>query len=185
MKKRVTKLRTPESDRLRFEAKFIRSSPEECWLWTASTMGAGYGCFSITIGQGGRGNKVRINASRAAWLIYFGEIPDGLHVLHRCDNPPCVNPNHLFLGTPKDNSLDRDRKGRTRSRGLKGEEAPWHKLTVSDVTSILKDLRGAKSIAALARQHNVSRMAIYQIKSGRNWAALSSSLGIGPTCRGA
>lgn len=77
---------------------------EDCWNWTASSRGQGYGAFKI--------NGKVIDAHRVSWTIHFGEIPNGLFVCHKCDNKKCVNPDHLFLGTQKDNMNDCLQKGR-------------------------------------------------------------------------
>jgi hypothetical protein len=77
-----------------------------CWEWQAAKLRRGYGQFGS--GQG----KRLILAHRMAWTLFVGKIPDGLCVLHKCDNPPCVNPNHLFLGTYKDNAEDMVAKNR-------------------------------------------------------------------------
>lgn len=82
-----------------------------CIEWIASRDGCGYGMFRF----GGRSQR----AHRVAWILTFGGIPDGLQVLHKCDNPPCVNPDHLFLGTNHDNVLDAVAKGRHGGRGEK------------------------------------------------------------------
>lgn len=76
----------------------------ECWLWTGARLKTGYGVLK-------RGGRV-LKASRVAWALVKGPIPDGLFVCHHCDNPPCVRPDHLFLGTHLDNMRDRDAKGR-------------------------------------------------------------------------
>ena len=79
-----------------------------CWNWNGYRNKTGYGFTRI----GGRGSK-GILAHRLSWVLHHGEIPEGLHVLHKCDNPSCVNPNHLFLGTNLDNIKDRTAKGRS------------------------------------------------------------------------
>ena len=103
---------------IRFAAKVNRDGPcagrlGRCWLWTGMTFGFGYGM----IGAGGRGGKMLV-AHRAAWLLAEGpdSIPEGMCVLHRCDNPPCVRRSHLWLGTQGDNVRDAVAKGRLRGR---------------------------------------------------------------------
>lgn len=81
---------------------------EGCWLWTGATDGHGYGVLHL-----GTRNGVQ-KASRISWDLHYGPVPDGLHVCHHCDNPPCVRPDHLFLGAPYDNMHDAMNKGRIR-----------------------------------------------------------------------
>lgn len=88
----------------RFESKVKPPNANGCMLWAAARDGGGYGQFSM--------HNKSSTAHRAAWLLYRGEIAAGLHVLHKCDVPLCVNPDHLFLGTPLDNAIDREAKGR-------------------------------------------------------------------------
>lgn len=97
---------TPED----FWARCRRGAPEDCWPWTAARSKKGYGSVRY---QG----EVWV-ASRLAWFLTFGDIPNGLCVCHTCDNPSCVNPAHLFVGTVVENNRDRDRKGRT-ARGMR------------------------------------------------------------------
>lgn len=92
--------------RERFFPKTIpANSPYECWGWDGSTHRQGYGFIKVE-------GRVLL-AHRVSWEIHFGSIPDGLQVLHYCDNPPCTNPIHLFLGTNLDNCLDKCRKFRS------------------------------------------------------------------------
>ena len=117
-----------------------------CCLWKGRKSKDGYGIVQVRKKDRGR---MKIRAHRASFMVYRGEIPDGLCVLHTCDNPPCVNPDHLFLGTKLDNSQDMIRKGRqicvprektwaVRNPHLvvRGEASPEAKLTESQVRSL-------------------------------------------------
>lgn len=88
----------------RFWKRVDRRSDDECWPWTGSAMVKGYGVLSVE----GR----QIGTHRISWELYNGPIPSGMLVCHHCDNPPCVNPAHLFLGTYSDNAKDKSVKGR-------------------------------------------------------------------------
>ena len=127
-------------------------------MWLRSLNNKGYGKFATS-----RGGWVL--AHRVAWAIAYGEIPDGLCVLHKCDNRRCVNAKHLFLGTKGDNARDRDAKGRT----WIGEQQTQAKLTDRAVREIRRrsNIPGAK--AAMAREFGVSTAAIANVVSGRNW----------------
>jgi hypothetical protein len=93
---------------VRFWAKV--SKGDGCWIWTGSRNPKGYGRLNT-------GNRVRL-AHAISWELSHGAVPDGLWVLHRCDNPPCVRPDHLWLGTAADNTADMVAKGRQRFFGL-------------------------------------------------------------------
>lgn len=90
----------------RFWSKVAVGKPDECWEWRRSRKADGYGQFKLASGQSPQ------RSSRIAWILTFGAIPDRLWVLHRCDNPPCCNLAHLFLGTAADNHADMTAKGR-------------------------------------------------------------------------
>lgn len=91
-----------------------RGGADECWLWLAGRTTAGYGHLTWGVNKNKRrdGDKKRRYAHRISWTLTRGKIPIGICVLHKCDNPPCVNPSHLFLGTYADNARDKCAKGR-------------------------------------------------------------------------
>lgn len=93
----------------RFWPKVQHGTADECWLWTAALKESGYGQFMIN-----SLSRKPLKAHRISWELAHGSIPDGLHVLHHCDNRRCVNPSHLFLGTNDDNIRDMIAKGRNR-----------------------------------------------------------------------
>lgn len=133
---------------------------ETCWEWTASTSHGGYGFIGI-----GRKGKVRY-AHRYSWIIHFGKIPKGLLVLHKCDNPPCVNPNHLFLGTQKDNMIDAVLKKRIAT----GEKNGRSKLTENKVDAIRKMYAaGNITMDVLSRLFGVNRQSIGHVINNKTW----------------
>ena len=131
-----------------------------CVIWT------GY-CNAARGGYGITGRRKR--AHRVAWEKAFGEIPDGLHVLHRCDNPPCVNPEHLFLGTHADNMRDMCDKGRRKGGAPTGEKNQLSKLRAADVIEMRNlSARGVRD-ATLARLYGVVQSTVYSILTNRTW----------------
>lgn len=150
----------------RFMAKVSPEPTSGCWLWTGTlhgSPGARYGAFRI--------DNRWVKAHRAAVLLLRGTDPGRLCVLHRCDNPPCVNPDHLFLGTPGDNARDRARKGRGGNRH--GEKNGRAKVTAADVREIRRLYARGWVRAELARHYGLSWNSIDFIVKGRNWRGAS------------
>jgi len=146
--------------RERFESKVDRSG--ECHIWTAYRDCRGYG----TIWDDGP--KM---APRTAWKLEHGEYPEGLCVCHTCDNPACVNPDHLFLGTKGDNNRDRSAKDRT-ARQI-GEMHGQSKLTESQVADILRlYAAGGVSQRALGEAFGITQAHVSDIVNGKCWSHL-------------
>lgn len=137
----------------------------DCWVWTAATTNGGYGVIRDT----GRNGKI-IRAHRLSWELHNGPIPAGIEVCHRCDNPPCVNPAHLFLGTHQDNVTDTVNKGRASGGGPRGSLHHQAKLTEAQVLDIRAVYAaGAASQRQLARKYNVDRGTIQHIVKRMVW----------------
>lgn len=146
----------------RFDAKYTPEPNSGCWLWAACVDKDGYGIIAF----GTRGKKKEA-AHRVSWEMQNGTIPHGLQVLHRCDNPSCVNPDHLHVGTGAENHADKAR----RDRSPFGERQGGHKLTEQQVIAVLHDERPQTTIAS---DYGVSQSAISLIKRGQNWARVYS-----------
>lgn len=115
--------------RERFFAKVMQPAyGSACWTWIGGKDNHNYGVFQVAVGDIDR-------AHRAAWRLFRGEIPDGLWVLHKCDSPSCVNPDHLFIGTNADNVADKMRKGR-HAEGNKTHCKRGHSLAADNVYSV-------------------------------------------------
>lgn len=140
-----------------FEDRFIPEPNSGCWLWLGGTQSQGYGML------GPRNAKVL--ASRYAYEKYRGPIPPKLQVLHKCDTPLCVNPDHLFVGTRRDNMQDASRKGRMHP----GEADGMAKLTQQQVDQIRRDASNGIPKVSLARQFNIHRSQISRIVNRRRW----------------
>jgi hypothetical protein len=178
------KARPTEKDAGRFWLKVEKG--EGCWRWLGSLDKAGYGQFTL--------RKLTMRAHRFAYILAFGEVEgDSLFVCHRCDNPQCVRPDHLFLGSPQDNQTDMVEKARHWSvqqpgawkdlckrsalkvaPRVRGSEHPLVKLTEDSVRYVLRN-PGA-SCASLGRSLGVSRTAIHCIRTGRTWAWLVEAI---------
>lgn len=133
-----------------------------CWNWSRYRNALGYGVLGVPLDR-------TMLAHRYAWEVYKGVVPAGLCVLHRCDNPSCVNPEHLFLGTQADNNEDMHNKG----RGVipRGETHGCAKLTNKQVQEIREQF-GKLSDCELARRYGVTSGAIRHMRLGITWRSV-------------
>lgn len=160
----ISKDKVPPDLIRRFWPKIRRT--RGCWEWTSSKNPRGYGLIS-------QFQKNRWIAHRLSWVLHIGPIPKNKFVCHKCDNPGCVNPKHLFIGTHKENMLDRLRKGRTAS----GERNAGHKLTKSQVNKIrsIKTIHGLRkrsdgiTRADLAKKYGVHKETIHRVLRNEMW----------------
>ncbi len=146
--------------------KFVdKKEPESCWPWLGDTMKLNYGRFSYA--------GTRRLAHRVAYELTYGPIePSSLSVCHRCDNPNCVNPNHLFLGTQADNIADCVIKGRKRVNSPKGEAHYKHKLIASDITKIKQLSQDGVPQRKIANMYHVNQAQIWRIIHDKTWRCL-------------
>ncbi len=134
---------------------------DECWPWMAGCDNSGYGAFWF--------NGKMTNAQRVAYMLTLGPIPNELMVCHSCDNPPCCNPAHLFLGTQHDNVIDMMLKGRGRYITHLGEHHGMSKLTANDVREIRLCYASGVSQRKLARIFDVNRRTISFVIKRITW----------------
>ena len=161
------------TDEERFWSRVEQRGPNECWPWTHGRVSFGYGSFKAA-------GKFW-SAHRFSWSIKNGPIPTGKWVLHSCDNPPCCNPAHLFLGTRQDNIDDMMKKGRDRkvsgdewasvhdSQSVRGESNGRARLTADDVILIRSKVAAGQTVASLARELTMSEGALRGIVKRRKW----------------
>jgi len=167
-----TKITQSEINKELFFSNVKTTDSSGCWEWTGTKV-CGYGHF--------RSNGKTMRAHRVSWVIHNGEIPhrdsyNGMCVLHKCDNPACVNPEHLFLGTDKDNVRDMIAKGRNhfnKPPTLRGEHNGIHKLTCEQVKEIRDKYIPIKyPQIKLAKEYNVSRSLISYVVNNTYWVNL-------------
>ena len=149
------------------EARFWRrvdqsGGPEACWLWLGGVTDSGYARCSRPGGK-------HVMGHRLSWELLHGFIPTGLLVLHKCDNPPCVNPSHLFLGTEADNTADMLRKGR--KAPTHGELNGLTKLSQAQVSLIVQRLQAGEYQHVIALDFAVSKSTIQRIAARETYMA--------------
>lgn len=134
-----------------------------CWIWFGGKYANGYGFFKPSC-------KIAIRAHRYSWIFHHGPIVDDLLVCHACDNPSCVNPSHLFLGTHSDNKIDSCKKGRhTGNPGEQNGRAIFTNEQVLEIRKRYQPRHKKNGARAIARELNVHPMTIYYIISGQSY----------------
>tara|TARA_Y100000310_G_scaffold296274_1_gene328390 strand:+ start:228 stop:704 length:477 start_codon:yes stop_codon:yes gene_type:complete len=135
-----------------------------CWEWQASKKKFGYGQF---------GNPYHETAHRVAYEMFVGMVPDGKCVLHTCDNPSCVNPTHLWIGTQAENIADMMSKGRQRTGDVRGEKNGQARLRVEDVREIRRRAKDGETHRALAQAFGLSHSAVVtNIVNRKRWKSI-------------
>ena len=144
----------------RFQGNYIPEPNSGCWLWMNSLNESGYGHIALPTG-------IQKKAHRISWMLHYGQDPGELFVCHKCDNPCCVNPDHLFLGTQADNLKDCQKKNRfSRTHQAKGERQGNSKLTDEMVLAIRASPLSLRQAAA---QWGTTFTNISDIRKRRSW----------------
>lgn len=144
--------------------KYVQKSddPDGCWEWIGCKNSDGYGSFKI--------NNKTYSSHRVSYALFIGDIPDRMLVCHSCDNPNCVNPAHLWLGTNKDNVTDMYNKGRQSHVGAPKGENHWsHKLTEQKIYQIHKMIEQGHAQRKIAKMFEISESTVSYIKSNLRW----------------
>lgn len=137
----------------------------DCWEWQGAITAGGYGMIKL-----GPRHSPNFYVHRLVFEAFNGRIPDGAFICHRCDNPRCCRPEHLFLGDARINNRDKASKGRGKGPCLGGEKNPAAKLSESEVAEIRAALAGGKTGVEVARRFGVSPTTISDINTGRTWS---------------
>lgn len=149
----------------RFWSKIDMSG--DCWTWTGSKSSNGYGGFGVAPGR-------TELAHRISWREHYGPIPDGMYVCHRCDNPGCVNPNHLFLGTPADNCRDMWKKRRQHDyKSMQRGEARHNARLTPDIVRYMREYFPEKTATDLAKEFDVHVSTALAAIKGKTWGHVS------------
>lgn len=152
-----------EKDIERFWSHVDEKDKDDCWEWQAYKSKKGYGSFGV--------KRNILLAHRISWIIANGQIPKGKIIMHKCDNPPCVNPEHLFCGTPMDNMMDKMRKGRyKKGKIVRGESHPISKLKKEDIPKIRNLYDQGISTHKIGKRFGVNSKTIWFIGKRIAWS---------------
>ena len=155
----------------RFESKVkLPNNSQECWEWVGSTTRGGYG--QLRYKKDGVWTMRRAHC--AAYELLIGTIPKGLFVCHICDTPKCVNPNHLFLGTPKDNVDDREKKGRSKWGRKEGQN--WLSFNIAKEIRKVREANPSLSCKKIGVLFNTSNTQVYRIITNQIWESPEGGL---------
>lgn len=147
------------SDEEKFWRHVTPLGKDECWEWNGSRCSKGYGQFN---------SMHHYKAHRFSFELHFGKIPDGKQICHKCDNPPCVNPNHLWDGTPRENTIDSVKKGRFVS-SKKGANHAQKRFTHEEALNIKQRLINGEKASKIAEEVGRPESTIRSIKGGHTW----------------
>jgi hypothetical protein len=161
----ATKWHSGTARHVSIEERFMERvrKTDSCWTWIGGRDAYGYPMFRANIG-----GVLFKKGHRASFALFRGPVAEGMHVCHACDNPSCVNPDHLFLGTNKDNMRDKIAKGR--AQAPKGEDSPHATLTEEQAQTILLD---ARPYIVIAAEYGVAASTVGSIKNRVSWRHLS------------
>lgn len=167
------------SQQSRFWSKVNKTN--DCWTWTAGLNKDGYGKFAITGPQQARGINApqkHVTAHRLSWELNAGKpVPNGMLVMHSCDNPTCVNPDHLSLGDPMMNMKDKMSKGRHRTDPARGSGSGSAKLSEGDVAIILSRIDDGETCRTIAKDYGVADRTICAINNNETWTHVPRNTG--------
>lgn len=156
----------------RFWRKVERRQPDQCWPWIGGIANTGYGQMSKRRPDG---SWTMVNSHRLSWAEHHGPVPDGLSVLHKCDNRKCCNPGHLFLGDQSANVADMVSKARHSFGEASGRSAKITQQQADEIKAVLAPYAGMRVrrgvVRDLALRYGISKSAVCLIGKGRNWSA--------------
>lgn len=144
----------------RFTALVERNGDSECWPFRGTILNTGYGQIKI--------GRQKVSAHRLAYEFAFGDIPHGICVCHTCDNPPCCNPSHLFLGTHKDNAIDRERKGRGGVKTKQRRDVGVWRIGKDKLSALRYAVSSGMTYEKAAQHAGVSTASVHRMKREMN-----------------